>query len=385
MQYAIESLQSLKEPLVLHIIQHLTQALPDLCELPEFLNLANSCPEAIVEICKVSSKQPRVTWPWSSGGTDELIRTCSTCGVTTVVNFTCSCADCRHQWQPSPESFITYKEHPHIVEKLKRNWYLSKCPGCGKLNIFLERANMNCHSCGSRNLVRPCQSMLPYRTPLPIQQQASCSMGGFNPVILESGLFKVIVPDTNEDAGATSDASCATGVDSGCSKVSIQKTHASIFYVHKLVLASASPELLKHVHNEMREGLEGEMILRDVDKETVQTFLSWAYVGAYSFPPDLDYMGTLLAHIKLYVFGDRFNIPALKEQSFAKVTSLMATASGDKATESSIQFAIGNLPSSKEPLVAYVIQYLAHVLPDVCELPEFLDLANSCPEAIVEM
>ncbi|KAF8459863.1 hypothetical protein BDZ91DRAFT_665177 [Kalaharituber pfeilii] len=179
-------------------------------------------------------------------------------------------------------------------------------------------------------------------------------------------------------------------MDAGGSKPSVQESSAAIFYVHKELLASVSPELLKHVHNEMREGLEGELILRDVDKETVRTFLKWAYVGEYSVPSDSDPITALLAHIKLYVLGDRFNIPALKNQTFAKVkTSLIVKMPGDKATLSSVlvaaQYAIGNLPSLKEPLIEHITQYLALELPDVCVLPEFLDLAIASPEVIVEV
>lgn len=53
------------------------------------------------------------------------------------------------------------------------------------------------------------------------------------------------------------------------------------FFVHKALLASLSPELEKHVKNDMREGREGEMQLSEVDKETLLAFLCWAYSNSY--------------------------------------------------------------------------------------------------------
>ncbi|KAF8459876.1 hypothetical protein BDZ91DRAFT_799550 [Kalaharituber pfeilii] len=216
-------------------------------------------------------------------------------------------------------------------------------------------------------------------------------MSEFNPVILRSGLFKIILPDANVDV--TSDPySPLSTLGAEDSHPSVQESTSPIFYVHKALLASISPEFLKHIDNEMREGLEGEMILREVDMETMETFLKWAYVKEYSLPAHLDPMIALLAHIKVYVFGDRFNILALKEQTLAKATEPLVQISSDRPAERSApsvllaaQYAIGNLPSVKEPLVAYLLQYLAQGFTDVCKLPEFLDLANSCPEAIVEI
>ena len=55
----------------------------------------------------------------------------------------------------------------------------------------------------------------------------------------------------------------------------------SAFFVHKELLASLSPELEKHVKNDMREGREGQMQLGEVEAGTMKAFLCWMYRGDY--------------------------------------------------------------------------------------------------------
>ncbi|KAF8459860.1 hypothetical protein BDZ91DRAFT_740831 [Kalaharituber pfeilii] len=146
----------------------------------------------------------------------------------------------------------------------------------------------------------------------------------------------------------------------------------------------------------MRKGMEGQMILHKVDKETIETFLKWVYVREYSVAAYSDPAKALLAHIKLYVFGNRFNIQDLMKQSFTKVTASLVqvnTRVNDvrlaKSNATSVlvaaRYAVTNLPSVKEPLVTHIIQHLFCVLPDLCELPEFQKFAVCCPEALVEV
>lgn len=74
----------------------------------------------------------------------------------------------------------------------------------------------------------------------------------FNTWALKSPVMKLILPDlTTADAPTT-------------------------YYVHKEVLRSVSLEMMKHIDNQMREGLSGEMVLREVQEETCQAFLEWA-------------------------------------------------------------------------------------------------------------
>ena len=58
-------------------------------------------------------------------------------------------------------------------------------------------------------------------------------------------------------------------------------TVESAFFVHKELLASLSPELEKHVKNDMREGREGEMQLGEVEEGTIKAFLYWVYKDDY--------------------------------------------------------------------------------------------------------
>ena len=55
----------------------------------------------------------------------------------------------------------------------------------------------------------------------------------------------------------------------------------SAFYVHKDLLASLSPELEKHVNNDMKEGREGQMHLSEVEEGTMKAFLRWVYKDDY--------------------------------------------------------------------------------------------------------
>jgi len=59
-------------------------------------------------------------------------------------------------------------------------------------------------------------------------------------------------------------------------------TEESVYYVHKALLASLSPELEKHANNDMKEGVEGVMTLHEVHCPTLRRFLEWAYTQNYS-------------------------------------------------------------------------------------------------------
>ena len=54
-----------------------------------------------------------------------------------------------------------------------------------------------------------------------------------------------------------------------------------VFFVHRRLLASLSPELDKHVNNNMKEGIEGQMCLSEVEELTLKAFLCWVYRGDY--------------------------------------------------------------------------------------------------------
>ena len=56
---------------------------------------------------------------------------------------------------------------------------------------------------------------------------------------------------------------------------------ACAFFVHKELLASLSPELERHVKNDMKEGREGQMELSEVEEGTMKAFLCWVYKDDY--------------------------------------------------------------------------------------------------------
>lgn len=53
------------------------------------------------------------------------------------------------------------------------------------------------------------------------------------------------------------------------------------YKIHKPLLTALSPEFDNHVNNGMREGVEGVLVLREVDAGTVEKFLEWAYSRTY--------------------------------------------------------------------------------------------------------
>ncbi|KAI5779197.1 hypothetical protein DFH27DRAFT_587339 [Peziza echinospora] len=120
-------------------------------------------------------------------------------------------------------------------------------------------------------------------------------------------------------------------------------------YIHKALLASLSVELSKHTHNDMKEGRENSMILKEVDKATLVRFIEWAYTRSYQHP--LKISNGLLVHAKLYALADRFNVTSLRDLAFSKCTALLVEYGELSDTEDIIdivgamRFAFENLPS----------------------------------------
>ena len=59
-------------------------------------------------------------------------------------------------------------------------------------------------------------------------------------------------------------------------------TASTIYYVHKEILGAVSLEMMNHIDNTMREGLSGELVLREVQEETIEPFLEWAHSKTYT-------------------------------------------------------------------------------------------------------
>ena len=140
--------------------------------------------------------------------------------------------------------------------------------------------------------------------------------------------------------------------------------------VHKKLLASISPELNKHVNNDMREGIEGIIRLPDEGKEVVTLFTEWAYTGDYTHEGDTlsgilglnqDPWPSLHKHLQLCTFSDKFNIGALKQLAeskfYTEISPLEPRSETDAASLAMvIGYAYDNLPSS-DPILKFLAQY----------------------------
>ncbi|KAF8461631.1 hypothetical protein BDZ91DRAFT_797921 [Kalaharituber pfeilii] len=182
------------------------------------------------------------------------------------------------------------------------------------------------------------------------------AVDAFNFDILESPFFKIMLGDEKQVVGNDS---------------------MTTFFVQRELLASLSPELRKHIENEMKEGLNGEMVLYDVDKDTMQRFLQWAYLKDYKTLQTQAVSSTLLLHAKLYVFGDRFNIGSLKDPN--PDPNLSA------AVFSAVRYVMENVPSLTERLVDYLLRYIAQILDSICDLADFEELILAHPHAAVDL
>ncbi|KAF8455435.1 hypothetical protein BDZ91DRAFT_701911 [Kalaharituber pfeilii] len=172
------------------------------------------------------------------------------------------------------------------------------------------------------------------------------------------------------------------------------------FYVHRGLLASLSPELDKHANNNMKEGLEGNMELSDVEEATMMAFLEWAYTKDYTFPNPTS-ASVLLKHTKLYALADRFNIASLKDLVYSRIAKLLTDlgkikeAADIEALLSAVTYAFDNLPCSttsscdsiqafipSEKLLKYFAQYSAWILEALKDKKEFSTLLLSCADFV---
>ena len=140
--------------------------------------------------------------------------------------------------------------------------------------------------------------------------------------------------------------------------------------IHKKLLASISPELNKHVNNDMREGIEGIIRLPDEGKEAVTLFIEWAYTGDYTHKGDTpsgflglnqDPWPSLHKHLQLCAFSDKFNICALKKLAESRFQTEISPLEPRSQKDAAgllmvIGYAYDNLPSS-DPILKYLAQY----------------------------
>jgi hypothetical protein len=161
------------------------------------------------------------------------------------------------------------------------------------------------------------------------------------------------------------------------------------FSIHKDLLAGVSEEMQRHVCNDMKEGLEGRVEMKEVSEETMTYFIEFCYYGNYT-PcqtwdcyvnrtedpvASLDYLQSamiaqgqeaVLAHARLYVFAEIYNINALRDLSMKNLKEIMEQFEDpDIFTTSSIvclvEYVLEHIPErlTTDPLVALLAKCTA--------------------------
>jgi len=174
--------------------------------------------------------------------------------------------------------------------------------------------------------------------------------------------------------------------------------------MHKKLLASISPELDKHVNNDMREGIEGIIYLPDEGEEVLTLFTEWAYTGDYALKsnalpantrnrkqPKQDPWPRLHKHLQLCAFAEKFNVPILKQLAESKFQTEISSVTVEPKCSSDvsglvvmIDYACDNLPSS-DPVLKFLAQYAAWKLELLRETTSFNDLVLSQPDFLKEL
>ena len=140
--------------------------------------------------------------------------------------------------------------------------------------------------------------------------------------------------------------------------------------MHKTLLESISPELNKHVNNDMREGIEGIIRLPDEGKEVITLFIEWAYTGDYTHKGDTpsgllglnqDPWPSLHKHLQLCAFSDKFNIEVLGKLAESKFYTEISPLEPQSERDATgllmvIGYAYDNLPSS-DLILKFLAQY----------------------------
>lgn len=160
------------------------------------------------------------------------------------------------------------------------------------------------------------------------------------------------------------------------------------------------------------------MNLPDEREDTITRFIQWAYTGDYSVPKPVQITPTvrldpcktddkdkddkkddkkeemrfvvdegkvLMAHARVYVFADRFNIQRLKNRAFEELAARFKAIRVPDTRENKLaiisldSYAFANLPKCEpsDPLLAYLGLYTSWSLDTLREEPEFLELLES--------
>ncbi|KAG0635549.1 hypothetical protein HOY80DRAFT_1025023 [Tuber brumale] len=172
--------------------------------------------------------------------------------------------------------------------------------------------------------------------------------------------------------------------------------------IHKKLLASISPELNKHVNNDMREGAEGIIRLPDEEEETVTLFAEWAYTGEYGYKGEAQRANTgnctklnqdpwqsLHKHLQLYVFSDKFNVSILKQLAetrfHAEIGCIEPKSDNDvSGLVAVIGYAYDNLPNS-DTILKFLAQYASWKLELLRPADGFSELILAQPELLKQL
>ncbi|CUS12648.1 unnamed protein product [Tuber aestivum] len=165
--------------------------------------------------------------------------------------------------------------------------------------------------------------------------------------------------------------------------------------IHKKLLTSISPELDKHVNNDMKEGIEGVIHLPDEGEEAIALFTKWAYTGDYTawdsalFGIAQHQWPSLHKHLQLCAFSDKFNIPVLKQLAELKFYTQIITLEPKSKEDGAglilaISYAHNNLRSS-DPVLKFLTQYASWKFELLRETPGFRELIMAQPEFLTEL
>lgn len=166
------------------------------------------------------------------------------------------------------------------------------------------------------------------------------------------------------------------------------------------------------------------MTLSDEREDTITRFIQWAYTGDYPSPDtslsvltksseelkvlqetedtvslcsdqesEDDGDPVLMAHVRLYVFAERFNIQKLKQQTFDKLITVIVAVGIPIERESKvsmihlISYAFGNLPKCvvKDRLLEYLGLYASWSLESLRMEPEFFELLQTDIDFVKEL
>ena len=167
--------------------------------------------------------------------------------------------------------------------------------------------------------------------------------------------------------------------------------------MHKKLLASISPELSKHVDNDMREGIEGIVCFPDAREEMLTLFTEWAYTGDYvhgevtlrsPLEPE-DPWPSLHKHLQLWAFSDKFNVPTLKQLAESRFRTQINRIEPNSERDATglvmvIGYAYKSLPSS-DPILKFLAQYASWKLGLLRATTGFKELTLTQPAFLEEL